>query len=61
MVEADFTDIMLTNSLVDVRKPSRLMELDNHPALAITADSDQAVKALSRVARIVGRDRLLAG
>lgn len=55
MVAAGFRDIMLTNWLVDGRKLSRFMELQTRAALAITADSDQAIGALSRVARTSGQ------
>ena len=55
MVAAGFGDIMLTNSLVDGRKLSRFMELQNRVTLAITAESDQAIEALSRAARTSGQ------
>ena len=55
MVAAGFGDIMLTNSLVDGRKLSRFMELQDRATLAITAESDQAIEALSGAARTCGQ------
>ena len=55
MVAAGFREILLTNSLVDSKKLSRFMELQARTALAITAESDEAIEKLSRVAVICGR------
>ena len=55
MVAAGFSEILLTNSLVDQKKLSRFMGLMSQAALAITADSCQAIEELSRVARITGQ------
>ena len=55
MVTAGFSEILLTNSLVDQKKLGRFMALGSQSALAITADSDEATDELSRVAGISGR------
>ena len=55
MVAAGFSEILLTNSLVDQKKLSRFMGLMSQAALAITADSYEAIEELSRVARITGQ------
>ena len=55
MIDAGFGDILLTNSLVDPRKLDRFMELNARAAVAITAESEEAVRELSRVARSWGR------
>ena len=55
MVAAGFREILLTNSLVDSKKLSRFMELQARTALTITAESDEAIEELSRVAIIFGR------
>ena len=56
MVTAGFSEILLTNSLVDQKKLSRFMALRSQAALAITADSDEATDELSRVAGISGQN-----
>ncbi len=47
MVTAGFGDILLTNSIVDRKKLSRLAALMSQAKVAVTADSDQAVDELS--------------
>ena len=51
MVSAGFREILLTNSIVDIRKLSRFVELMSHATVAITADSEEAIEELSAVAR----------
>ncbi len=55
MVTAGFTEILLTNSIVDTRKLSRFMEIASRAALAITADSDESIDQLSAVASATDR------
>lgn len=54
MLHAGFGDIMLTNSIVDRKKLSRLARLMSRANLAVTADSDQAVEGLSGAAEASG-------
>jgi D-serine deaminase-like pyridoxal phosphate-dependent protein len=55
MVENGFGEILLTNSLVDDRKLRRFMRLSSQAFVAITAESDEAIEALVRVAEKSGR------
>ncbi len=55
MVSAGFTEILLTNSIVDTHQLSRFMEIAPHAALAITAESDESIDRLAAVARTAGR------
>ena len=55
MIDAGFNDILLTNSLVDPLKLDRFMELNAKAAVAITAESEESVRELSRLARVRGR------
>jgi D-serine deaminase-like pyridoxal phosphate-dependent protein len=50
MVAAGFREILLTNSLVDTKKLSRLSELMRYSSIAVTADSNEAIETLAQVA-----------
>ena len=54
MIAAGFGEIMLTNSLVDDLKLSRLLEVTSRAFVSITADSSEAVGKLSRLAEVLG-------
>ena len=56
MIDAGFGDILLTNSLVDPLKLERFMELNARATVAITAESEESVRELSRIARARGRN-----
>ncbi len=55
MVAAGFGDIMITNSLVDGKKLSRFLELAKQASMSLTADSDEAIEELARLAAASGQ------
>ena len=55
MLAAGFREMMLTNSIVDSKKLSRFVGLMSQASLTITADSNESVEELARLAGTAGR------
>jgi D-serine deaminase-like pyridoxal phosphate-dependent protein len=52
---AGFREVLLTNSLVDTTKLSRLSELMKSSSISVTADSNEAIETLAQVAAASGQ------
>ena len=56
MVEAGFTDVLVANEVVDEAKIRRLAILARQARVAVAADDEEPVAALSREAAVVGAE-----